>query len=71
MSIAAYQQGDHGPDVRQLQYGINREAASWKLPSLSVAAGGDLDSHTIESATHLLYAMGSWGRPNAVPARVS
>lgn len=54
--------GASGPDVKQLQYGINRKARGWKLERFVVTIDGDLGPQTLNAATKLLYAMGAHGR---------
>lgn len=54
--------GHSGPDVRQLQHGINRKAEGWKLDHLKVEVDGDLGRKTLTSATALLYAVGAYGK---------
>lgn len=54
--------GDNGPDVEQLQWGINRKATSWKLNFLSVVVDGELGPVTLNSGTSILYAMGVYGK---------
>lgn len=55
--------GLSGPDVRQLQHGINHKAATWKLEQFAVEVDGDLGGRTENAAEHLLYAMGVGGPP--------
>lgn len=54
--------GDRGADVRQLQHGINHKAATWKLDQFAVEVDGQLGKQTEDAATHLLYAMGAYGK---------
>lgn len=55
--------GDHGLDVVQFQYGINRRAKQWDLPGFHVAVDGELGLKTERAATYLLFAAGFGGRP--------
>ncbi len=57
--------GMKGPDVRQLQRGINHKADAYKLDQFAVKVDGDLGVQTESAAKKLLYAMGVAGRPMA------
>lgn len=53
--------GDSGPDVKQLQHGIDHKAATWKLPQFAVDVDGVTGTHTAGAARHLLFAIGATG----------
>lgn len=53
--------GAGGPDVEQLQRAIADKARSWKLPPLVVDQKGPLSQRDVNSAAHLLFAMGAAG----------
>jgi hypothetical protein len=50
-----------GARVEQLQVGINRTAAHWKLEPLAVEVDGDCGSQTLNAAVDLLFALGAYG----------
>lgn len=54
--------GHSGPDVKQLQYGVNRKARGWKLPQFLLQVDGEFGSKTLNAAVHLLFAMGVYGQ---------
>jgi hypothetical protein len=53
--------GDSGPDVKQMQHGIDHKAATWKLPQFAVDVDGVHGVHTHAAARHLLFAIGATG----------
>ncbi|HYJ22616.1 MAG TPA: hypothetical protein VEW07_11420 [Solirubrobacterales bacterium] len=53
--------GKAGPDVKQLQHGIDHKAATWKLEQFTVEVDGEYGKETERAAEHLLYAMGVGG----------
>jgi hypothetical protein len=54
--------GHSGPDVLQLQHGIRRKAAGWKLPQFAIDLDGRLSPQALSAAVHLLHAMGGHGQ---------
>ncbi len=52
---------DKGPDVRELQHGIDRRAVKLKLPWLSVKDDSEVGPRTEHSANLILFALGVYG----------